>query len=174
MLGSAEGSAALAGKLGSGFVLALFIGTHDRPTAIMDVYRRAFVPSSSHATPQAMIAVAVICAESRDEAERIAGSHTYWKVQAFRHGNRYPLLTPKQALVAYEKLSPEDQAYYHETLDTYVLGTPESCLEQLDDICNRYHVDEIMVVNVTYAFNARKRSYQLLSEAARQEGIMHV
>ncbi|WP_372724584.1 MsnO8 family LLM class oxidoreductase, partial [Immundisolibacter sp.] len=47
MLGSSGGSAEVAGQLGSGFVLALFIGTHARSPAIIEAYRQAFQPSKS-------------------------------------------------------------------------------------------------------------------------------
>ena len=38
MLGSSGGSAEVAGQLGSGFVLALFIGTHARSPAIVEAF----------------------------------------------------------------------------------------------------------------------------------------
>ncbi len=88
MLGSSDGSAEIAGVLGAGFVLALFIGTHDRPPEIIQRYKKAFQTGGSLENPEAIIAVAAICADSKEEAEYIASSHTYWKVQAFRHGAR--------------------------------------------------------------------------------------
>ena len=172
MLGSAGGSAELAGHLGSGFVLALFIGTHERSPAIIDAYKAAFVPSQSHATQQSMIAVAVICGETKAQAEMIASSHTYWKVQAFRHGRHDALKTPEHALKAYERLSEDDKAYYRETLDSYVLGTAEECIDELQEITETFGVDEIMVVNVTYSFTHRQRTYELLAEAAQRRGLI--
>ncbi|MDZ7817193.1 MAG: MsnO8 family LLM class oxidoreductase [Aliarcobacter sp.] len=85
LLGSSDGSSILAGKLGAGFCLALFIGTHERPTKIMKYYKDNFVASKNFKEPKAMLAVACICAESKEKAREIASSHTYWKVQAFRH-----------------------------------------------------------------------------------------
>ncbi len=166
MLGSSDGSAEMAGQLGAGFVLALFIGTHDRPVEIIERYRQAFVPNATFEEAHPMLAAAVICADSKEEAEWIASSHTYWKVQAFRHGRRDGLLAPEKALDARRKLSLSDQAYYDETLSSMVLGTPESCYEELNEIATRYKVNEIMVVNVTHKFSDRKKSYQMLAEAA--------
>ncbi len=163
MLGSAGGSSALAGQLGMGFVLALFIGTHDRPVAILDSYRRAYRDAGHAGDPQAMLAAAVICADSREEAEFLAASHTYWKVQAFRHGHREALKSPEAALDAKKTLSLSDQAYYDETLASMICGTPEYCRERLEVLADQYAVDELAVVNVTYHFDPRVRSYRLLA-----------
>lgn len=166
MLGSSDGSAELAGQLGAGFVLALFIGTHDRPTEIIERYKQAFIANATFQQPQPMIAVAAICADTQEEAEWLASSHTYWKVQAFRHGRRDALLAPEHALNARRKLSLSDQAYYDETLNTMILGTAENCLQQLHGIAEKYQVNELMIVNVTHAFEARKNSYHRLAKAA--------
>ena len=165
MLGSSGGSSRLAGELGAGFALALFIGTHERTRTIIDAYKAAFRPGGGFDRPQALIAVAAICADSREEAEFIAASHVYWKVQAFRHGNRDPLHPPEKALDLRRRLSPSDQAYYDETLKTYLLGRPEDCLESMASLADDFGVDEVMVVNVTYSFDARERSYRGLGAA---------
>lgn len=165
MLGSSGGSSVLAGHLGMGFVLALFIGTHERPVSIIQEYRDAYRRSGHQGRPEAMLAAAVICADSRDEARFLAASHTYWKVQAFRHGIREGLLSPEEALNARKRLSLSDQAYFDETLDSMICGSPEQCREVLETLASTYDVDEIAVVNVTHAFEPRARSYQLLADA---------
>jgi len=133
MLGSSGDSSELAGQLGAGFK-----------------------------EPQALIAVAAICADSREEAEFIAASHVYWKVQAFRHGNRDPLHPPEKALDLRKKLSVSDQAYYEETLKTYLLGRLEDCLQEMESLAEDFGVEEVMVVNVTYGFDVRERTYREL------------
>ena len=164
MLGSSDGSAEMAGQLGAGFVLALFIGTHDRPASIIQRYRDAFKTNGSFATPQAIIAVASICADSKEEAEFIASSHTYWKVQAFRHGHRDALFAPEVVMDKIKQLSLSDQAYYHETMATMVTGTAQQCQQRLHDIAATYKVNELMIVNVTHSFQPRINSYKKLAE----------
>jgi len=163
LLGSSEGSSSLAGKLGAGFCLALFIGTHDKPVKIIEDYKKSFRPSLNFKKPKSMLAVACICADSKEDAERIASTHTYWKVQAFRHTQRDPLKSPKIVKELYEELSLEDKVYYHETLDSMILGTPKDCKEKIEKLAQKYAVDEIIVVNVTYSFEDRKKSYELLA-----------
>ena len=164
LLGSSDGSSKLAGKLGAGFCLALFIGTHDRPTQIMKYYKDNFVASKNFKEAKAMLAVACICAESKEKAQEIASSHTYWKVQAFRHPKRDGLYSPSDVKKLYEKLSFEDKAYYHETLDSMILGTPKECKEKIEKLAIEYGVDEVMIVNVTYSFEDRIKSYELLAK----------
>lgn len=164
LLGSSDGSSELAGVLGCGFCLALFIGTHDREVSIMQKYRSNFQPSKNFAKPKSMIAVACICADTKEEAQSIASSHTYWKVQAFRQPVREGLKSPDEVAKLYEKLSDEDKNYYHETMDTMVLGTPKECKEQIENLAHTYGVDEVIIVNVTYSFKQRVRSYELLAE----------
>jgi len=163
MLGSSDGSAEIAGVLGAGFVLALFIGTHDRPPEIIQRYKKAFQTGGSLENPEAIIAVAAICADSKEEAEYIASSHTYWKVQAFRHGARDAFFSPDEVMVKRKQLSLSDQAYYDETLATMVTGTPEECQSRLEQISALYQVDELMIVNVTHAFKPRVESCKMLA-----------
>ena len=164
LLGSSDGSSALAGKLGAGFCLALFIGTHDRPIHIMNSYKNNFVVSKNFTKPKAMLAVACICADSKEKAQEIASSHTYWKVQAFRHPKRDGLFSPSDVKKLYEKLSFEDKEYYHETLNSMILGTPVQCKEKIEKLALEYEVDEVMIVNVTYSFEDRMKSYELLAK----------
>lgn len=164
LLGSSDGSSILAGKLGAGFCLALFIGTHERPTQIMKFYKDNFVSSKNFKKPKAMLTLACICADSKEKAQEIASSHTYWKVQAFRHPKRDGLHSPSEVKKLYQNLSFEDKVYYHETLDSMILGTPKECKEKIEKLAIEYGVDEVMIVNVTYSFEDRIKSYEFLAK----------
>lgn len=165
-LGSSDGSIQLAAELGLGFVLALFIGTHERPAEIIQKYRQMFRPrpGCKMETPQAMISSAVLCADTKEEAELLASSHTYWKVNAFRHGIREGIKPPEECLDLYKKMSPTDQAYFMETRNSMITGTPAQCREQLEAQADFYDVDEVVAVAVTYSFEKRCESYRKLAE----------
>ncbi len=75
------------------------------------------------------------------------------------------LYTPDQALDLKKKLSLSDQAYFDETMDTYILGSADECVTEMHELAGIYGVDELMIVNVTYSFDARKRTYKGLAEA---------
>ena len=165
-LGSSDGSIELAGSMGLGFVLALFIGTHERPADIIQLYRKMFRPrpNSAMTTPQAMISSAVICADTEEEAKLLAASHTYWKVQAHLHGIREGIKPPEECMDLYKKLSSSDQEYFDVTRNSMVTGTPAQCREILESQAKYYDVQEILAVAVTYSFQKRYESYQKLAE----------
>lgn len=163
-LGSGAGSIELAAHYGVGFVLALFIGTHERPAEIISQYRAMFRPrpGSTMQTPQAMISSAVICADTKEEAELLAASHTYWKIMAAQ-GIREGVRPPEECMNLFKKLSLSDQAAFIETRNAMVLGTPEACREELERQAAFYDVDEIVVVAVTHNFEKRRQSYEKLA-----------
>lgn len=164
LLGSSEGSSKLAGLLGAGFVLALFIGTHNRTPRIIKEYKDNFVASNVLKKPKAILAVACIVADSFEEAQKIASSHTYWKLQAFTRPNRDALIKPEDLEEIVENLNTQDRAYYDETMETMILGTAVECKEQIQMLAKEFEVDEVMIVNVTYSFMKRKKSYELLAK----------
>ncbi|MEH6626690.1 MAG: LLM class flavin-dependent oxidoreductase [Motiliproteus sp.] len=164
-LGSSSGSIDFAAHFGLGFVLALFIGTHERPSSIIENYRAQFRArhKSNMQQSAAIIASAVICADSKEEAELLAASHTYWKVMSFRHGVREGIRQPEQCMDLYQRLSLSDQAYFDETRNSMVTGTPVQCRDQLEQQARYYGVDEVMIVAVTHSFEKRAQSYQKLA-----------
>jgi len=163
LLGSSESSSVLAGELGAGFCLALFIGTHDRPIEILEDYKKNFKKSKNFDKPKAMLAVACICANSKEQAQYIASTHTYWKVQAFRHTKRDGLQSPEKVKELYNELSFDDKQYYNETLNSMIVGTAKECKKEIENLAKEYAVEEVMIVNVTYSFEDRKKSYELLA-----------
>jgi len=165
MLGSSGGSAALAGQVGMNMSLALFIGPEDRPTSIVDEYTSAYRAAGHLGQPKIMIAVSAVCADDNEHARLLATPQAYWKVLAFRHGIREQLNEPAQALDLVKKLSISDQAYFEETLNSVVTGDRKQCLQRLQAIGDRYGTEELGLVTVTYDFESRYRSYQLLAGA---------
>ncbi len=45
-----------------------------------------------------------------------------------------------------------------------ILGTAKECKEKIEKLADEYGVDEVIVVNVTYSFEHRKKSYELLAK----------
>jgi alkanesulfonate monooxygenase SsuD/methylene tetrahydromethanopterin reductase-like flavin-dependent oxidoreductase (luciferase family) len=108
ILGSGDGCAEVAGELGNAFVLALFVATHDLPPEITARYKSAFQSNVGFDTPQALISIAAICADLTEEARRLASSHTYWNMQAFRHVWQDPLFPPDMVMDNIKELLPSD------------------------------------------------------------------
>ena len=165
LLGSGDGSAQLAGQLGAGFALALFIGTHDRPHYIMDMYRNSFQASAGLQEPHAMVAVCCVCAETREQALRSASVRTMWIYQGMYQGRIMDLPSHEKVQELYKALTPPQKEQYQKILDQTVTGSPEECKQQLEKLARQYQVDEISLVTVTHTFEERLRSYELLAGA---------
>src|SRR5499425_2370264 len=69
LLGSSGYSAQLAAAIGAGFSFAHHFADHDA-VAAMTNYRDRFKPSPARTRPHAILAIAVVCADSDQEAER--------------------------------------------------------------------------------------------------------
>lgn len=164
MLGSSGGSAGLAGQLGMKMALALFISPTPAPPEIMTEYKQAWYKAGHVGEPEANIAVAALCADSREEAKYLAAPHVYWKVKAFSQGIREEVKHPDESLRLKEQLNPSDQAFFDAILNSMILGTADECAEQISRVADQYESDEVGVVTVTHDYQHRLRSYKQLAE----------
>ena len=46
-----------------------------------------------------------------------------------------------------------------------VIGTPAQVTRALKELVDRFALDELAIVSITYDFNARRRSYELIAAA---------
>ncbi len=63
-----------------------------------------------------------------------------------------------------KQFSPREQRFYDLLSDSFVIGSPDECKEQLTQIKNYWKTDEIALLTVTHDFESRAKSYQLLGE----------
>ena len=105
----------------------------------------------------------MICAETGDEAERLASSARLFR-RRIRQGDVRPIPTPEDALA---ELGPRMAEPAHDTGEwpRYVIGAPERVRTQLIDMASQLAVDELMVVTIVHGHRARMRSYELLASA---------
>src|SRR5262244_3319901 len=73
LLGSSDYSSELAAQVGMGFAFAHHFAAHDAVDAMVN-YRMHFKPSGWRTTPHAILAVAIVTADTDAEAERLASS----------------------------------------------------------------------------------------------------
>jgi luciferase family oxidoreductase group 1 len=161
LLGSSDFSAALAAKLGLGFAFAAHFSP-DRPDRPMLAYRNQFQPSEYLEAPQAILAVSVICAETTEEAERLASSMQLSWVR-LRSGRPSKIPSPEEALA--HPYSEQERAVVTAYRDLQIVGTPETVHQRISAMVERTQADEVMVTTVTHDPEARLRSYRLLAEA---------
>src|SRR5437762_4425716 len=96
LLGSSDYSSELAAQVGMGFAFAHHFATYDAIEALT-TYRSHFKPSGWRTTPHAILAVAVVTAETEAEAERLAPSIDLNRLRRDR-GQYLPLPSVEEAL----------------------------------------------------------------------------
>jgi len=160
LLGSSQQSALWAAELGLPYAFADFI--NPRGAEIAALYRKRFA-EHEHAGKRARTAVAVwvICAESDEEARRLAASGRM-AFTLLRRGELIAVPAPEEAL---EFLAADERADAGPRSERRaVLGAPARVREELEEVVSRYGAEEAIVVCITYAHEARRRSYELLAE----------
>ena len=165
LLGSGYDSALLAAERGLPFSYAYFFGIGvEHGPAIVESYRRRFRPSESLAEPKVNVAVQVLCAETEQEAKRIASSRNLVRLRIVtgRRGG----VPPIEEALAYP-YSPQERAYLEQSAQTTVDGDPQQVKEQLETLATLFHTDDLSVVTICYSFADRVRSYELVAEACQ-------
>jgi luciferase family oxidoreductase group 1 len=158
LLGSSPQSAIWAGQLGLPYSIADFINPGGAENARL--YRERFEPSRRRADPEVTVCVAAICADSAEEAERLASS-TRMAITLLRRGQLIAVPSVEKALAFFEQPGESPAAAGRRV----VVGTPETVRAGLEEVAAEYGADEVLVVTITHDHGARKRSYELLAGA---------
>lgn len=159
MLSSSPGSAGFAAHFGLPLGYAHFFGMGDG-VAIVDSYRRSYQPSAAYPEPIVNIAAGVICAETDEEAQRLASSVHVWR----QRGLSGPIPT-----VAESEWQVQDPLSVAPGRKPMAIGSPETVRNQLEALAAEYQTDEVLAVTIVWDHKARVRSYELLAEAFELE-----
>ncbi len=161
LLGSSDYSAQLAAHVGAGFSFAHHFSDFD-PVAPMTMYRQQFRPSPSRDKPYAILGCHVVCADSDDDAERLA-STVDLNFARRRQGHYLPLPSPEEATA--HPYSPTDKALIARNRSRLVVGGVRTVMAHLEPLIANTQADELMVTTMVFDHEARKHSYTLLAEA---------
>jgi len=161
LLGSSDYSGLLAAQLGVRFSFAHFINAHGGDL-VTRAYQDRYQISGREPEPHTSVCCFVICAESDQEAGRLARV-----VDARRLDMAYNLDTPVPTQEQAEKRSFNDQerAHIQSQRSRLVHGSAESCREKLLQIAELYSADELMVLTITGDYATRLDSYERLARA---------
>ena len=161
LLGSGGTSAWHAAELGCAYSYAQFISGEDG-LAMVRAYRERFRPSERFPEPAASIALGVVCAETADEARRLASGIAAWRRRIARGFDR-GIPAPDEALA---ELGPDwNPPPLGADGARVIAGDPAQVRDELHRIADRHGVEELMLVTVTHDFAPRLRSYELIAEA---------
>jgi luciferase family oxidoreductase group 1 len=161
LLGSSGATARLAGSLGMGYSFA----SHFSPTPpapAIRAYRESFEPSAQFPKPHAILAVAVICAETEERARYLAWTLDLSWVR-LRTGRLGPLPTPEEAM-AYP-YTPQERAALREYRDLVIVGDPATVRARIEAQLAEIEVEEVMISTMIHSHEERLRSYELVAEA---------
>jgi luciferase family oxidoreductase group 1 len=163
LLGSSGYSAKAAGEMGLGYAFASHFSPTD-PAPAMRAYRESFEPSESFERPSAVLAVAVICAETEERAEGLASSMELAWVR-MRSGNPRPLPSPEEAM-AYP-YTPAERRLADAYRTMQVVGDPSTVRARIEELAGHTAADEVMVTTNVHDHAERLHSYELLAEVFR-------
>jgi luciferase family oxidoreductase group 1 len=158
ILGSSTYGAQLAAILGLPYAFA----SHFAPGMMMDairIYRAQFRPSVHRATPNVMLGVNVVAADTDEEARFLFTSQQ----QSFlnlRRGRPGQLPPP----VAELPTDAYGRAMLADSLSCAIVGGPETVRAGLEAFAARTGADELMVTSNIFDHAKRKRSFSILAE----------
>jgi len=155
LLGSSDFSGALAAQLGLPFAFAHFINARGGDE-VTRFYRENY---SGKGKPNVVVCTFLICGETDDEAERMAASIDLRRLHmALNIDSAVP--TPDEAVR--HQYSPEERQYVLSQRARAVIGGPQKCRRELEEMAARYGADEMMVLTITGDYATRLRSYERL------------
>lgn len=158
LLGSSPQSGIWAAELGLPYAFADFI--NPLGAEIVTKYREDFSPSRHAEKPRVIAAVWALCADSDEEARRIAAS-SKMMFTLFLRGELIAIPPIEKALKFLETQPPSEDPF--RTRRRAIVGSPAKVREGIEAVAAEYDTDEVMIVTITYEHAARRRSYELIT-----------
>jgi luciferase family oxidoreductase group 1 len=174
LLGSSNYSGALAAQLGLRFAFAHFINARGGDEVTRE-YRAQFQPRPSgcaepaprETAPYAIVCTFAICADSDAAAERLAASIDLRRLHMALNVDRpFPTLEEAER----HRYSEEERHYVLSQRERAVIGGPDKCRREIEELARRYGADEVMILTITGDYASRTRSYELLAGEFRLAG----
>jgi luciferase family oxidoreductase group 1 len=161
MLGSTLAGAVIAAQFGLPYAFAGHFAMNHAVEAIAH-YRSRFQPSAALRAPYAILAVTAVCADSDEEANRLAAPLRV-AVARNRTGRRAPICTIDEA-VAYE-FTPEERAIVEEFLTGAAIGSPATVRDHLVALARDTSADELMLSTLVPDLAARQHALERIAAA---------
>lgn len=163
LLGSSGYSAQVAGLLGLPFAFAHHFSAVNTLPALA-LYREHFRPPEILDRPYAMVAAAVVCADTDERARWLAGSGALSFLR-LRSGHPGPLPSPDEAAAyPYNEL---ERAFVQDRQASQIIGSPETVRRGIDELITATAADELMITTMVYDPADRLRSFELVADLAR-------
>jgi luciferase family oxidoreductase group 1 len=163
LLGSSGYSAQVAGLLGLPFAFAHHFSPANTLPALA-LYREHFRPSEMLESPHAMVAAAVICAETDERARWLAGSGalSFLRLRAGRPGQ-----VPSPAEAAAYPYNELERAFIEDRQTSSIIGSPQTVSRGITGLLAATAADELMITTMVYDPADRLRSFEMVADLAR-------
>lgn len=163
LLGTGEGSAALAAKNGLAYAYAHFAKPSEEGVKAIEAYRTSFRPSKLLKEPKTIVAVFVVVAETAEQAERLAKAFDLWLL--FVESDTPPPYYPSVETAERRGFSASEQEKVDRNRKRMIVGTPDTVKAEIERVAELFSADEITIIpNISGAAN-RLATVQLLAEA---------
>ena len=157
LLGTSVKSAVLALERNLPYVFGDFMSDADGPAIV-----KGYFDNFKGKTPQVIVAIQVICAETTEEAEELAQSNQVWRLQQAK-GDGNGKIPSVSETKSYE-FTDEDLDILRSSNHRQIIGNPEGVREGIEKLQQLYRTDEFMIITITHDLEARKKSYELMAE----------
>jgi luciferase family oxidoreductase group 1 len=165
LLTSSGGSAQLAAYFGTALSFAQFINPNGGPEAVAQ-YRAQFRPSAELKTPEANFSIFVFCSEDEQVVERWRTEFDY-RLLHIERGRDTPI--PPYEEIEQMEYMPEEQLRINFNRGRMISGTPQSVRQQIEKLCEKYGVDEVVLCTISEDPAARMESFRLLAKEFQLE-----
>jgi luciferase family oxidoreductase group 1 len=160
ILGSSTFGAQLAAILGLPFAFA----SHFAPGMMMEamkIYRERFRPSAQLATPNVMLGVNIVAAETDAEARFLFSSlqQSFLNIRSGQPGRLPPPVEDFD-----QRVDRYGQAMLADALSCAIVGGADTVRQGIDDFISRTGADELMVTANIFDHAKRKRSFEIVAE----------
>jgi luciferase family oxidoreductase group 1 len=162
VLGTSPTSALYAAGRGLPYSFGSFINEEHCVESIK-TYHQNFQSSKYLDKPYVNHAVYVVCAETKEEAERLAKSSEFWFIKTFVRRENVPFPTNDEA----EKTvyTPEEKLVLEIRRKGTIISSVDYVKNKLEQLEKELIINEFTIVTITADFEDRLKSYQLLADA---------
>jgi luciferase family oxidoreductase group 1 len=168
MLGSTDGGAWIAAKLGLPFVFAHHFHPHFTEPAL-ELYRELFEPSDLLSAPRVIVAAGVVVGEDDEDALRRAlpGAISMLRL---RQGRPAPIPSVEEAEALVRRLGERELAVVQDAIGRAIVGGPQTVHAELLDLVERTATDELMLVSQVVDADQRIAGLEHIARAFEPPG----
>ncbi|MFK7928908.1 MAG: LLM class flavin-dependent oxidoreductase [Myxococcota bacterium] len=163
ILGTSPASATFAAKRGLAYAFGGFLDPRGMMPALA-AYHQNFTPGRSGAGPRVNIAWNVCVGETESEANHLAKTMQHWFVRTMMRREN-PRFQPPEAADP-SQYSPSERMMVQMMRQIAFVGSAEQVLDQIEALTKQTSANEVTLVTIPYAHQARVASYTQLMAAA--------